>query len=299
MSLRNAFFFGAGIVFLGLAKAKNVLRGYSTPRPFDHSDTERNVAYDIKVVDQWLVHLASYTGTRADLTGKNVLELGPGSDLGIGLLLLAKGAARYNAYDVNDLARSAPDAFYQALFRSLKSIDAGADIQRLAGSLHSLVSGAAGELNYVVRGDFDLVAAFGRSTIDLIFSQAAFEHFDDLEATIAGLSAVCKPGAVIVAEIDLQTHSRWIRTKDPNNIYRYPPALYNLFRFRGSPNRVRPYRYRELFQRHGWTNVLSTALTSLDGHSNGMSGLSRRFADGVNQMDQLTVLLCATKSPAS
>jgi SAM-dependent methyltransferase len=296
MSLRNAFLFAAGIVFLGLAKAKNVLRGYSTPKPFDHSDTERNVAYALQVVDQWLVRLASYTGTRADLSGKNVLELGPGSDLGIGLLLLAKGAARYNACDVHDLARNAPDSFYEALFRRLKSIDAGADIRRLARSLHSQVSGEAGELNYVVRNDFNLVAAFGRSTINLVFSQAAFEHFDNLEATIAGLSAVCRPGAVIVAEIDLQTHSRWIRTKDPNNIYRYPEGLYNLFRFRGSPNRVRPYRYRELFERHGWTNVVTTALTSLDGHSDGMSGLSRRFADGVNQMDQLTVLLCATKS---
>ena len=38
----------------------------------------------------------------------------------------------------------------------------------------------------MVRDDFDLVAAFGRSTIDMVFSQAAFEHFDDLEATIAG-----------------------------------------------------------------------------------------------------------------
>ena len=236
---------------------------------------------------------------RADLRGKNVLELGPGSDLGIGLLLLAKGAARYNACDVNNLARSAPDAFYQALFRTLKAIDADADIQRLAGSLHSLVSGAGGELNYVVRDDFDLVAAFGRRTIDVVFSQAAFEHFDDPEATIAGLSEICRPGAVIVAEIDLQTHSRWIRTKDPNNIYRYPDRLYNLFRFRGSPNRVRPYRYRELFEQHGWTNVLTTPLTTLDGLSNGKSGLSRRFAGDVNQMDQLTLLLCATKSHAS
>ena len=142
-----------------------------------------------------------------------MLELGPGSDLGIGVLLLSKGAARYNGCDVHALPRNAPGAFYQALFRTLKAIDADADIQRLAGSLHSLVSGAGDELNYVVRDDFDLVAAFGRRTIDVVFSQAAFEHFDDPEATIAGLSEICRPGAVIVAEIDLQAHSRGIRNQ--------------------------------------------------------------------------------------
>ena len=261
---RNAFFFTVGIGFLALAKAKNFVRGYATPKPFDHSDVKRSIEYDFQVLDQWLVHLANYTGSNGYLRGKCVLELGPGSDLGIGILLLSKGAAKYNACDVHDLARNVPDSFYQALFRRLKGVDARADIERLARSLRGAMCGESGELNYVVRDDFDFVAAFGDRTIDLVFSQAAFEHFDDVEATIDRLSAVCKPGAVIVAEIDLQTHSRWIRRKDPNNIYRYPEALYDLFRFRGSPNRVRPYRYRELFERHGWTNVITTALSSLD-----------------------------------
>ena len=57
---------------------------------------------------------------------------------------------------------------------------------------------------------------------------------------------------MIVAEVDLMTHSRWIREKDPLNIYRYPQWLYRLFYFRGQPNRVRPSRYREAFQRLGW-----------------------------------------------
>jgi len=299
MFLRNAFFFAVGIGFLGLAKAKNILRGYTTPRAFDHSDAERSIDYDFQVVEQWLVHLVNYTGNSRYLRDKNVLELGPGPDLGIGVLLLSMGAATYNACDVHDLAGGSSDSFYGALFRRIKSINAGADVERLARTLHSALNGEPGELNYVVRDDFDLVAAFGDAAIDVVFSQAAFEHFDDVETTIKRLTAVCRPGAVIVAEIDLQTHSRWIRRKDPNNIYRYPNALYDLFRFRGSPNRVRPYRYRELFERHGWTNVITTALSSLDGRSNGMSGLSGRFADGVNQMDQLTVLLCATKSRSS
>ena len=73
------------------------------PKPFQLSDTERCIAYDLKVVDEWLSHLKTYTGKDGGLRDKHVLELGPGSDLGVGVYLLAKGAAGYNACDVNDL----------------------------------------------------------------------------------------------------------------------------------------------------------------------------------------------------
>ena len=73
--------------------------------------------------------------------------------------------------------------------------------------------------------DFNIVSAFGESTIDMVFSQAAFEHFDDIESTILQLNKVCKSGATFVAEINLKTHSRWIRDKDPDNIYRYPTGF--------------------------------------------------------------------------
>ena len=296
MTHRDAFFYVTGIGFLTLAKIKNVLRGYSTPKPFDLSETDRAIDYDVRVVEEWLAHLKRYTRDDAFLTGRNVLELGPGSDLGIGLVLLARGAARYNACDVNDLATKVPGGFYDALFDRLERTASGVDVQALRRELRTTGTGAQQRLNYVVRPDFDLIRAFGAATIDLVFSQAAFEHFDDIDATVAKLTAVCRPGAVIVAEIDLQTHSRWIRDKDPNNIYRYRDGLYNAFWFRGIPNRVRPYRYKQAFERNGWSNVTITPLTTRGDHASAASGMSRPYVDGVNQMDCLSVVLCATRS---
>jgi SAM-dependent methyltransferase len=295
---RDAFFYVTGIGFLTLAKIKNVLRGYSTPKPFDLNQTDRAIDYDVRVVEEWLAHLKRYTREDAFLTGRNVLELGPGSDLGIGLVLLARGAASYNACDVNDLAAKVPGGFYNALFARLERSGSGVDVEALRRALHAPGGTAPKRLNYVVRKDFDLVRAFGEATIDLVFSQAAFEHFDDIETTVAKLSAVCRPGAVIVAEIDLQTHSRWIRDKDPNNIYRYRDGFYNAFWFRGIPNRVRPYRYKQAFERNGWSNVTIAPLTTRGDHASAASGMSRSFVDGVNQMDCLSVVLCATRSAA-
>ena len=295
LAARDAFMYAAGIGFLFLAKIKNVLQGYSTPKGFELSETDRAVAYDLKVVDEWLMHLNAYAGGKVDVLGKNVLELGPGSDLGVGIYLLSKGAAAYNACDVNDLIKRAPASFYTALIERIGALDPDVDRSFLTAQLESARNGTTSRLRTVVRDDFDLVAAFGADSIDLVFSQAAFEHFDDVARTVQLLTVVCKPGTTIVAEIDLKTHSRWIRVKDPNNIYRYPNWLYRLFWFRGTPNRVRPYQYKKLFEQHGWTRVSITPTehaTGVRGESHGMDG---QFRGPNNELEYLSVVLCATK----
>jgi hypothetical protein len=110
--------------------------------------------------------------------------------------------------------------------------------------------------------------------------------------TVAQLSVVCKPGAIIVAEVDLKTHSRWIRDKDPNNIYRYSNAVYNALWFRGIPNRLRPYQYREMFESHGWTDASTLALERIADRAN---AFAPQFRDARNQMDFLSMVLCAKK----
>ena len=298
MAMRDTFFYAAGLVFLFLAKTKNVLHGYSSPKPFDVSDAERCVTYDIEVADKWLSHLGRYAGSTDDfdLSGRDVLELGPGSDLGVGLYLLSKGVHSYSACDVNSLALTAPDSFYETLFARLEADGKVASSEFLRGELARTKNGAVSRLNYVVRDDFDLASAFGENAVDLVFSQAAFEHFDDIDATVGELSDVCRPGAVIVSLVDLQTHSRWIRDTDPNNIYRYPQWLYRAFWFRGAPNRLRPTQYVHVFERHGWTDIVVVPLSRRD--TQNASGLNKAFRDGSNEMSLLTVVLCA-RMPAA
>jgi SAM-dependent methyltransferase len=290
LNFRDVFFFGAGLGFLTMAKAKYTLRGYTSPKPFEISETDRCIAYDVRVVEEWLRELGRYRGSEGLLAGKNVLELGPGSDLGVGLLLLAQGAQKYNACDVNDLVGRTPDSFYEALLAGLH------DPGFLRGELDKQRAGAPSMLNYVVRGDFDLVAAVGDASIDLVFSQAAFEHFDDIDTVVRQLSEVCKPGAAIVAEIDLKTHSRWIRDRDPNNIYRYSDALYDLFRFRGIPNRVRPHEYERAFARHGWSDIQIHPLATTPERCRDPAAWNKRFRQDFNCMDYLSIMFCATKS---
>jgi SAM-dependent methyltransferase len=294
---QNTFYYFVGIGFVSLAKAKHLLKGYSSPKPFAVSEYEKSIKYDIGVVENWLPNLRNYTKGNYNLVGKRILELGPGSDLGVGLYLLSKEIAQYNAIDINNLVKTVPPRFYELFFEYLQKIDDKSDIEFLKGELTKTNAGNNDKLNFICRNDFDISSAFDKNSIDIVFSQAAFEHFDDIDKTVRQLSLVVKSGGIIIAEIDLQTHSRWIRDKDPNNIYRYNQTIYNLFRFSGTPNRVRPYRYKNSFEKHGWKNVSIMPLTRLteDGLYRLANSLHRDFSDEINQMEYLTIILCATK----
>ncbi|MBP7936792.1 MAG: methyltransferase domain-containing protein [Phycisphaerae bacterium] len=271
--------------------------GYSSPKPFTVRDYSRCFEYDIGVVEHWLSYLDKYSSGQASLAGKTVLDLGPGADLGVGVYLLSKGAGRYNAIDVNNLIKSVPQQFYGKFLARLSEITLPTTLDSLRTQLDRLQAGESDRLNYVCRSDFDIVSAFGEKSTDLVFSQAAFEHFDNVDHTVKQLSSVTRSGAIIIAEIDLKTHSRWIREKDPNSIYRYSEILYNVLRFRGSPNRVRPYQYIDSFRRHGWHTIVVMPLTTLDGtqYCSIRESLHPAFREEKNQMHYLTIMFCATK----
>jgi len=112
------------------------------------------------------------------------------------------------------------------------------------------------------------------------------------------MSTVARPGAKLVCEIDFKTHSRWIRDKDPNNIYRYSDWFYHLFYFRGIPNRVRPYEYKIILQNNGWEDIAIFPLQTLtDFEIQSIKPfLKARFQHEDNQMQVLSCILCATRS---
>ena len=292
----NCFYFCVGLVFLLLAKIKNKVAGY-TPKTFSMDELERCISYDINIVEDWLKHLKEYAPAYS-IADRHILELGPGSDLGVGLFLLSKSAKKYTAVDIYDLASKVSPAFYDAFFTRLQEEKAApALIAELREELRKTQQHDNGKLNYVCRSDFNFVDSIGDDRVDVIFSNAAFEHFSDFQHTIRDLSKVVAPGSVLIISIDLRTHSRWIRDKDPNNIYRYPNWLYKLFRFQSSPNRVRPYQYQYALEQNGWRDVCIQPEMRLDDKRlvYFQDYLNKRFKDACNQMDYLTIWICAVK----
>lgn len=253
----QATYYAAGIAFLALAKAKYLLQGYLTPKVVGQSDVDGCVRYDRRIAQIFLQH--------TDVQGKRVLELGPGSDLGVGILLVQAGARSYVGVDRNPLVSDS------------------------SAAVHAALGGVVDGVRYEVVPDFQFAAKLGAGQFDVILSNAAFEHFDDVPDVARQLARVVAAGGKLSVHIDLKTHSRWIRDKDPANIYRYPRWLYRLFYFPGQPNRLRPVNYRQAFIDAGWKNVRTSPVvrTSRVGTVHG--------AFDPDDMDQMTVLLEADR----
>jgi SAM-dependent methyltransferase len=294
-TLKNVAFHLVGAGMLALNKVRHEVQGYRTPRPFPVTDIEQALEHDFGVVDRWRTALSAYIGTKAPFEGRHVVELGPGADLGCGVLLLAEGAESYTALDVHRLAPNAPDVLYDELFRRLEGAYGSVGWAREA--YRAWRSGAPVRLEYLIDDRFDVQVLAGRGT-DLVVSNAAFEHFDDVARVTRDLAEVVEPGAHLVSEVDLQTHSRWIRERDPLNIYRYSDAFYGAFKFRGSPNRWRPHEYVDALERAGWGDVRVHPLTVLRQQDVDAArpALNRRFRDTSARMEILSFMLFATRS---
>ncbi|HIP09113.1 MAG TPA: methyltransferase domain-containing protein [Rhodospirillales bacterium] len=296
--IRSQFFcWVSGLIILMANKLRHYLQGYITPRTFSVDDLERCVDYDFGVVGSWCHYLASYTDTEYSVVGKNVLELGPGADFGNAAILLARGASSYHSIDVNNLIDQTPDEFYDRLFSRLDEYgECSMDVGSLRQEVRDAQAGMKGLINYVHDQDFDLTR-FKDESIGLVVSQAVFEAFEDYEAILRQLTDIMEPGGVLISEVDISTHTRWIRDFDPLNIYRYPNWLFRSMSFPGSPSRIRPHEYIKTLQELGWRNVVAIPIriASQDYVESIENNIGRRFNDPAGQINALSIMLCATR----
>lgn len=285
-ALRNLEMTILGLGFLGLAWGKNRLRGYTTPNSVAKSDVEGQITYLLDI----FAALRRFMPPQFDLCGRDVLELSPGASRGNGVLFLALGARSYHAIDMFDLAGGEDPGFHEKL---LARFPEGREADRARARALACTPGAR-EFGYAVGADFDIPRLAEGRSFDLIVSCAAFEHYDCPAKTIADLTQVARPGCETIHIIDLQTHSRWIREHDPNNIYRYPEPIYRLFRFPGQPNRLRPADYVRSFAAEGWSDVRFAPSRTIDPglHRVSLHGLAAPFA-GQEDMSVLDGALTA------
>lgn len=251
--VRNRTHHLQGLGLLAANSLRHRLFGNQTPRPQPLSDPESAYHYADSVVSNWLNHVQRYLRHPPELDGKSALELEPGPDLGTGLVLLGKGLGSYHAIDAHYSLARHPEQLHRGIAERFAA-ETGQSAEPLLEALEKWAEGSAGSLQYVHDPRFRL-EDFGENTMDFLLSHAVFEHLSDVARVVKGLSFVARPGALLIAEIDLQTHTRWIRQIDPLNIYRYSPFIYRSFGFSGIPNRVRPDDYKDLLLSKGWCDV--------------------------------------------
>lgn len=194
------------------------------------------------------------------LSGKRVLEYGPGDCPGVALLMVAHGAARAVCVDRFPMVSLSPKTV-SILSRLVNSLEGEARV-RAESCFRSAGNPASGldeeKLRYLVRpsGLSGL-----RDEIDLAISRAALEHVDDLDATFADMRQALSAKAVCVHEVDLKSHG--LHKKNPLDFLTWPESLWRvMYSHKGVPNRARVDRFSAVLEKTGFivTHLSPTSL---------------------------------------
>lgn len=292
----NFFNFWSGLALQILNKLRRSIIGYTSAGGFYDKSPITAIDYHRQVIAGWLKYWEALSGESIDIRGKNILELGPGADLGLGSIFLAKGAEKYYALDVFDLAAGFPDEYYQ---RGLEHVEEreglnASDFPEIIRQIKHSMSADADRFHYIIDPVFN-INVLPENEMDCVFSNAAFQQFDDPANSIKQLARTVKPGGIFLSTIDFTTHTRWIRDRDPLNIYRYPKFIYNPLRFKGSPNRIHTQEYIQALKDAGWEDIKTFAMESYPKEymAKIQGSFSRPFNDKNRDMSVATLVVFA------
>lgn len=167
---------------------------------------ERKVDQAVKFAIESAKSLISWLpGGSAYLRNKTVLEVGPGQDLGIPLILMGFGASmilvdRY-------LCQWDPD-FHPLYYRSLRreiadvfpSLETDPLDQVIKKDAHAIPNLAA------MKVGMENIHEVPDSSVDVTYSNATFEHLSDPARAIQELARVTRPGGLGFHQIDFRDH---------------------------------------------------------------------------------------------
>jgi SAM-dependent methyltransferase len=199
--------------------------------------------------------------TEEDFRGKNILELGPGENLGVALLFLNAGAHSVTCVDRFSSLHSSEKqlATYAALEKKIGLPLLGRFVEEDSQGVHF-----SPQIRYLknVAGEH-LGDHVSPSSIDIVISRAVLEHVYDVATVLNSMDATLKPGGTMIHEIDFRDHGMF-------SSYGLHPLTFMTFRGmlwkrmsdqNGSPNRKLLGYFRSHLERLGYTGTYQQILT--------------------------------------
>lgn len=162
--------------------------------------------YNIGIYNYYAGIWRQYGGGAAD---PSILELGPGANLGQGMLFVATGAKKYSGLDLYMDPELYNVHSYAAAYELLK-LAAPASVRLKASEIYSVREGRAvfnpDRMAYLhPRQSYDIPLPEG--SLDFAFSHSVFEHISDPEKTVAALWKVLRRGGISAHHFDMRDHA--------------------------------------------------------------------------------------------
>lgn len=169
-------------------------------------DLDGSVDYISSVFKDYL----RYAGVdEAFLAGKRILEIGPGDNLGVGLMFIASGADSYVAVDrfLPESDQKKNRLIYRALHRQMNPLqqDRISDTLACDGEHAAVLKGSRLTARYGCAIE-SLDKEFSAEDFDVIISRAVLEHVYDLPLAWQKMVSVLKPNGQMWHKVDLRNH---------------------------------------------------------------------------------------------
>lgn len=194
---------------------------------------------------EYLEQLGIHTDKASDyLTGKTVLEYGPGNMLGVALLMYAFGANRVFCVDRFPLQTITEESInvYKLLMNKLSDTEK----LRANSAFNSYGDPSSGFDNSKIRYSVSKNGLIENGEkFDLIISRSVMEHVSDLPGIFANITSLLKNNGISVHKVDLKSHGL-------DRYLEFDFLTWSFFAYRvmyghkGFPNRWRIDRYLEL-----------------------------------------------------
>ena len=193
-------------------------------------------------------------GIESYLSGKQLLEYGPGDIPGVALLMVAYGAERVTCVDrfaLVSMTQKNADILMELLGRL--DGDARARASQCFRQPGQPISGFNPErIQYLIQPS-GLSELNGK--VDLIFSRAVLEHVNDLDATFDDMARALQPDGIALHQVDLKSHG--LHRRNPLDFLTWSPVLWSwMHSNKGVPNRWRVNKYRDTMHRSGLATIL-------------------------------------------
>lgn len=185
----------------------------------------------------WKKHLATARQNGMSAVPNIVVEIGPGSSIGVGIAALLSGANRYVAFDRVRHADVQRDVRHlKDLIMLFKNDHINVPQARVDAILQVLTSQKPYQgisIVYVAPWDGISADALRLGSVDMICSQVVMEYVDDVEATCGLFANWLKPGGFVSHHIDFSCHTL---ARHWNGHWAYPSKTWRFM------EGTRPYR---------------------------------------------------------
>jgi SAM-dependent methyltransferase len=229
-------------------------------------EVEKAVQHSLNIFSQYNLGLKDAGLGKDYFSGKSIMQIGPGANLGVELQFIGSGAIKSDALDrFADVQNSQKEIeIYSSIVNSLKE-----EAKQKCSEAYQVIEGKPvfknSKINYFGECALETAGNKFNKNYDVVCSHLALEHVADLEKGIASTTKILKPGGICIYICNLVSLGGvYNHQTQPLRLLYYSDSIWQLmFSNRGGSNRVRMGGYKTILEKNNFKILSLTPLQTI------------------------------------